>query len=43
MAVPPWVQGALSAEARVAAEDLDRGQPDGRPALRAAVPGDAER
>ena len=38
MAVPPWVQGALQADAGIAAEDVHRGRPDGRRPLRAAVP-----
>ena len=40
IAVPPWVQGALQADADVATGDVGRGRPDGRPPLRAAVPGD---
>ena len=35
--------GRLVRRVRVAAEDLDRGQPDGRAALRAAVPRDGSR
>ena len=38
MAAPPWIQGALLPEAGTARERR-RGRPDGRPALRAALPG----